>query len=261
MTELQVAARTQARVVWALMLRETRTLFGKHKLGYLWALINAVFSIGIFWTIRELAGFHPPQGLSTPVFLICGFIPYYLFSETSSGGMNAISGNRALLAYPQVFPLDLLVARALLHGAMYLLVGVILLGIAAALGHKVDLQNPAGALLALLLALLLGFGLGGLLSACNLMFPATARIVPMLMRVLFFTSGLFFSVEGLPAAARNILFYNPMSHLIEMLRGCFAEGYGARFVYLPYVAGLLLSVLALGLLLERYSRRYLDRAA
>jgi capsular polysaccharide transport system permease protein len=68
-------------------------------------------------------------------------------------------------------------------------------------------------------------------------------------------------VEGLPAAARNILFYNPMSHLIEMLRGCFAEGYGARFVYLPYVAGLLLSVLALGLLLERYSRRYLDRAA
>ena len=37
MKGLQSAARVQTRVIWALMLRETKTLFGKHKLGYLWA--------------------------------------------------------------------------------------------------------------------------------------------------------------------------------------------------------------------------------
>jgi capsular polysaccharide transport system permease protein len=47
MNGLGGAARNQGRVVWALMLRETKTLFGKHKLGYLWALINAAFSIGV----------------------------------------------------------------------------------------------------------------------------------------------------------------------------------------------------------------------
>ena len=62
MKGLQSAARVQTRVIWALMLRETKTLFGKHKLGYMWALINAAFSIGIFWAIRDFGGFLAPHG-------------------------------------------------------------------------------------------------------------------------------------------------------------------------------------------------------
>jgi capsular polysaccharide transport system permease protein len=248
-------------VIWALMLRETKTLFGKHKLGYLWAPINAAFTIGIFWTIRAMVGFHAPHGLSTPVFLLSGFIPWYLFSETVGGALNAIGGNRAILAYPQVFPLDLLVARTLLHGAMYLCVMTFLLAVAGFLGQPVALHDPPAMLVALTLALLLGFGVGTLCSAFNLMWPTTARIVPMILKVMFFVSGLFFSVENLPTSIRDILFFNPLTHLIELLRSSMSEGYTTSFVYLPYAFGFMLVALALGLLLERYSRNYLDTAA
>jgi capsular polysaccharide transport system permease protein len=258
MNGLGSAARIQRRVIWALMLRETKTLFGKHKLGYLWALINASFTIGIFWGIRELVGASAPQGLSIPVFLLGGFIPWYLFSETVSGAMNGVSGNRALLAYPQVFPIDILVARMLLHGAMYLCVLAILLTAACFSGYAVPLHDPAAMLIALSLALLLGFGVGACASAFNLMWPTTRLIVPMLLRMLFFTSGLFFSVEFAPAYVRNILFFNPLSHLIELLRNGLSEGYDSNFVSLSYVIGFLSLTLSLGLLLERYSRRYLD---
>ena len=95
-------------------------------------------------------------------------------------------------------------------------------------------------------------------SAFNLMWPTTRLIVPMLMRLLFFTSGLFFSVEFAPVYVRDILFYNPMSHLIELLRNGMSEGYEMSFVFLPYVAGFILLVFSLGLLLERYSRQYLN---
>ncbi len=211
-------ARIQRRVVWALMLRETKTLFGKHKLGYLWALINASFPIGIFWGIRELAGATAPQGMSIPVFLLGGFIPWYIFSETISGAMNGVSGNRALLAYPQVFPIDILLARALLQGAMYMCVLVILLSAAYFSGYAVPLNDPAAMLLALSLALLLGFGIGTVVSAFSLMWPTTRLIVSMILRMLFFTSRLFFFMEFALVYVRNILVYNPLSHQIELLR-------------------------------------------
>ncbi|MFZ0612360.1 MAG: ABC transporter permease [Desulfobacterales bacterium] len=259
MTGQSSAMRVQVRVIWALMLRETKTLFGKHKLGYLWALINAAFSIGIFWAIRDFGGFHAPHGMSTPVFLVGGFIPWYLFSETVSSGMNAVGGNRALLGYPQVFPLDILTARALLQGAMYLCVMAVLLGVAQAMAYRVTLRDPARVLEALVLSLLLGYGVGALCSALNLMWPTTARVVPLILRVMFFVSGLFFSVDALPLSAQRYLFFNPLSHLIESLRSGLSTGFSSRFVHLPYVFGFVLVTLFLGLLLERYSRRFMEQ--
>ncbi len=254
------AFRVQRRVVWALMLRETKTLFGKHKLGYLWAVINAAFQVGIFWAIREIAGFHPPHGMSTPAFLLGGFIPFYIFSNALTGGVNAISGNRALLVYPQVYPLDIIVARSALQGAVQSVVFVLLLCLAAILGQKVAVADLGAILTALALALILGFGAGTLCSALNLMQPVTSQIVPMLVRILFFTSGLFFALVDLPSAAQDILFYNPLCHIIVLARSGFIDGYGSDFIYLPYLAGFVLMLLALGLLLERYSRHFLDRA-
>ncbi len=251
--------RVQKRVVWALMLRETKTLFGKHKLGYLWAVINALFQVGMFWAIREIAGFQPPFGMSTPVFLLGGFIPFFIFSHGVSDGMSAIWANRSLLIYPQVFPLDPLVARVLLQGAMQTLVFAILMSLAWGLGQHVEIVNPHAVFIALLLALLLAFAGGTLCSALNLMWPTTSQIVPMVMRVLFFTSGLFFSIVDLPLVARSILFFNPLTHMIEYMRSGFVDGYGANYISLSYAFGCALLLLVVGLLLERYSRRYLDR--
>lgn len=258
-TELIEAIKVQKRVVWALMLRETKTLFGKHKLGYLWAVINASFQIGVFWGIREFGGFQPPHGMSTPVFLIGGFIPWLIFNQGVSNGMSAIWANRSLLTYPQVFPLDPLIARILLQSAVQTLVFVILMSTAWGIGQHVAIANPHAIFIGLWLALLLGFGGGSVCSALNLMWPTTSQLVPMLIRVLFFTSGLFFSVVDLPMAAQKILFYNPLTHMIEYLRYGFVAGYGEEYISLPYAFSFALILLVVGLLLERYSRRYLDR--
>ena len=92
------------------------------------------------------------------------------------------------------------------------------------------------------------------------MLPTTARIVPMVLRIGFFVSGLFFSVDSMPVKVREILFYNPLCHVIELMRSGFSAGYADNFISLPYLAAVTLVALALGLLLERYSRNYLDRA-
>ncbi len=260
MVSIVNGARIQRRVVWALMLRETKTLFGKHKLGYLWVLINASFQIGVFWGLREIAGMTAPHGLSTPIFLFGGFIPWLLFADTLTSCMNGISGNRALLSYPQVFPLDILVARTLLNAAVYCTTLGILLLIANLSGYNLSLHDPMSMLIVIILAPLLGFSVGLLCAAFNVMWPTTRLLVPMVVRILFFTSGIFFSVESAPLYVRNILFYNPISHLIELLRNAMSAGYESSFIYVPYVACFILVSLACGLLLERYTRQFLNDA-
>nr|WP_321465879.1 ABC transporter permease [uncultured Desulfobulbus sp.] len=258
-SSFQQALRVQRRVVWALMLRESKTLFGKHKLGYLWAVIQAAFNISVFWGIREIAGFQAPHGMSTPVFLLGGFVPWYIFSNGVTNGLHAIAGNRTLLNYPQVFPLDLLLARILLQGAMQTLVLVVLLIASYCIGQKVAIESPHAIFSALLLALTMGLGGGAACSAFNLIWPVTEQLVPMVLRLLFFTSGLFFSVIDLPVASQKVLSFNPLTHIIEMTRQGFVSGYGEQFISFPYVASVALVFLTIGLLLERYSRRYLDR--
>jgi capsular polysaccharide transport system permease protein len=124
-------------------------------------------------------------------------------------------------------------------------------------GYVAPLHEPAKILLALGMASLLGFGVGAIGSSLNLMLPTTARIVPMLLRLLFFTSGLFFSVSELPLKLQNILFFNPIAHIIELMRSGFSSTYPARFVSVSYVAGWVMASLAVGMLLERYSRNYI----
>ena len=87
----------QGRVIMALILREVHTLYGSSRLGYLWAVIQTMFGIGIFWGIREIAGARAPHGMSVLMFLLAGFGLWATFSETLTKCMSAVSGNKAPL--------------------------------------------------------------------------------------------------------------------------------------------------------------------
>ena len=124
----------QGRVIMALILREVHTLYGSSRLGYLWAVIQTMFGIGIFWGIREIAGARAPHGMSVLMFLLAGFGLWATFSETLTKCMSAVSGNKALLTFPQVTPLDLMLSRTVVVWGTQLSSGCVITGIAAFCG-------------------------------------------------------------------------------------------------------------------------------
>ena len=94
----------QGRVIMALILREVHTLYGSSRLGYLWAVIQTMFGIGIFWGIREIAGARAPHGMSVLSFLACGFAlghiqrnayQMYECGQRQQGAFNLSAGNAA----------------------------------------------------------------------------------------------------------------------------------------------------------------------
>src|SRR5688500_5178835 len=73
---------TQTDVVTALILRETRTRFGRNRLGYLWALIEPTVVIFTFYVVLMFAGRGHPPGMGLFAFVATGVVPYTLFTNS-----------------------------------------------------------------------------------------------------------------------------------------------------------------------------------
>ena len=178
----------QGRVIMALILREVHTLYGSSRLGYLWAVIQTMFGIGIFWGIREIAGARAPHGMSVLMFLLAGFGLWATFSETLTKCMSAVSGNKALLTFPQVTPLDLMLSRTVVVWGTQLSSGCVITGIAAFCGTSLYVSDWTGLFAAFLLTPLLGLGCGMLCASLAVFWPTLEKIVSMILRILFFAS-------------------------------------------------------------------------
>ena len=253
------AMSTQIRVVHALILREVHTLYGHTSLGYLWALIQGAFSIAVIWALRTLLGSRAPHGMSELTYLVVGFCVWNIVSQTWNKCMAAVDGNRALLTFAQVTPLDIMAARAAVVWCTCVLNACILLGIGAVFGHRVLIADLPMLLLSLALAGLLGLGLGLLFGALAVYLKALYNLVPMVTQVLFFASGIFFSVTIFAKKVGDFLLLNPIMQLIEMTRSSLCPGYMNTYIDVEYVLSCVAVLFPLGLLLERYTRRKQQR--
>jgi len=249
---------TQLQVVNALLLRETKTRFGVTRLGYLWALIEPALWIGMFAAFYGTFGHLATPGVNIVAFITCGIIPFALFRDCCTRCMVAISSNIGLLFYPQVRPLDLVIARAILEIVTCIIVfGLFLLGVALWDG-KLNVENWLEMLLGLVLAGGLGSSFGLLCCGLSVFNDNVERLLPSLLRPLMWFSAVFHSVDSVPNGYRDFLLWNPLVHATEMVRDGYIPGYGARHIDYFYPIGWIVVMLFLGLTLERAARRRLE---
>lgn len=247
----------QGRVIYALMMREVHTIYGTSRLGYLWALIQTMWGIAVFWGMRYALGARAPHGMHILMFLLVGFGFFNMFSGTLNKCMSAVYGNRSLLTFPQVTPVDLMISRAVIVWATELVAALLFIGIGLLLGMTVHVNDFGGLLVLLILTPLLGLGVGMTCASLAVLYPTLEKIVPMVMRIMFFASGLFYSATTLPSYVLKYLRYNPMLQIIEWGRVCLSRGYSTMTFSPLYLVSVTACSLCLGLLLERYVRRRL----
>ena len=257
MTEFFQAFGIQSRVVHAFILRETRTRFGKTRLGYLWALFEPLAYILTMVGIFSALGQSAPIDADITLFFFSGVVPFLMFSKMMTSLSTAIDSNHQLLTYPQVKTLDIMVARLILEFSTLFLVAVIYLVVTYLLGTFHGIEHTAAAIAGLVMASLLGAAAGLIGSIAKLYMPAYSNFQGVLSRIMFFTSGIFFVADGLPLALQEWLWYNPVLHLTEWVRSSFFYGFESRFYELSYPGGCILFLLFMGLCAERVSRHKL----
>ncbi len=242
------ALEMQGRVVLAIMLRETKSRYGEHKLGFVWVLIEPILFIAGFAAIRAIVGFNPPHGMGAELFMLTGMVPFLLFRGTMQQVSGAISANKALLSFPQVTTFDLILARALLEFATIASVFFILSLLLIAFGIEIRIQYPLQFFSGCVLLFIIGLGTGAALGSLAPFVPSVKQLSQHLFgRPLLFTSGIFFTVDQFPESAQNILLYNPLLHYIEYARSAFFASFESRHYDLNYAGLFGLIVLVFGL--------------
>jgi len=242
------------RVITALMLRGMDTKFGRSAGGYFWAIAEPLGGIVLLSIAFSLALRSPPIGTSFLLFYATGTIPFRGFNAMAGAVSSAIGVNRGLLAYPVVEPLDAVFARfALNFMTDFMVAAALFTGIIwfNSLIVSLDLVIIAEAFV---LGALLGLGIGTLNCVLFGLFPTWKNIWSVLTRPLFIMSGVLFLFEDVPAHFRDILWYNPVAHVISLMRSGFYGTYDAVHVSKLYVLGIAaLTFVIGGYLLRRYA--------
>ncbi|MEL6217568.1 MAG: ABC transporter permease [Pseudomonadota bacterium] len=248
------ALTASARVIAAVMLRDIRTRFFNHGLGYLVAILWPIAHILILLAFYTLLGRHAPYGESIALFFATALTPFMAWNYMSRFIMLSLVMNRPLLAFPAVKILDILYGRALLELLASAAMVALLLLLAFAAGIDPRPADLVDASLAMGAALVLGLGCGMLSAVIAMVMPGWVTIYTLIIICSYILSGILFVPAAMPAYIGDWLSWVPTLHLVEWMRVAFYEGYPDRLLSREYVLGWAVATLLAGLLVERAIR-------
>ena len=247
------------RTITALILREMITTYGRSPGGYLWAVLEPVAGIALLTLIFSTAFRAPALGTNFPIFYATGMIPFLMYNDISGKVALSLLFSKPLLAYPAVTYLDAIIARFIVNLLTQLMVAYITLtGILLIFETRLVPDYPT-IIEGFALTALLALGVGVMNCFLFSRFPVWQRAWSILMRPMFIISGIFFLFDTIPLPYRDYLWYNPLVHIIGLMRRGFYSSYDANYVSVSYLVGLSLALLLTGLfLLRRFHRDLLN---
>ena len=243
----------QKAVVFALFVREMKTRFGKYRLGYVWALLEPMAHVIVLSIIWSAMGRTEFAGISVPLFLVTGIVPFLFFQKTTSQCMNAVESNRGLFNYRQVRPVDPVLARIILESFIFFASYLMLLFIAGwFLDNEIAVHDLLGLIVINALLYLITFGVGLTFSVYGTLYPEIMKMVPMLVfRPMYFMSGVLFPLSAIPTEYHHWLLWNPLLHVVELNHLSYFRNFESGDVSLLYVTLFALASTTFGLLSYR----------
>lgn len=247
------------RTVTALMLREMSSTYGRSPGGYVWAVLDPVGGIVMLSVVFSFIIRAPALGTNFPLFYATGFLPFMMYTDLGAKLMGAIRFSKPLLAYPGVTWLDAVLGRFVLNTLTHLAVFCLVSGGILILFRTGAILDMPAILNALAMAAALGLGVGMLNCFLASVFPVWQTFWSILTRPMFIISGVFFLYDAMPPLAREVLWYNPLIHVVSEMRRGFYGTYDPVFVSSAYVYGIAGICLLLGMVfLGRYHRDILN---
>ncbi|WP_144984566.1 ABC transporter permease [Halomonas sp. C22] len=247
------------RSVWyAMFVREALSRTMGDRMGWFWMIFEPVAFVGIMVAMRSfIRGGRLIVNAEFIPWLIAGLMGFMLVREGMMRGMGAIDGNKALFAYRQVQPVDPVLVRNFLEGALRSLVFLIFIGGGLMLGLDMYPDNAVRVMAAWLSLWSLGLGLGLVTSVAATLVPEIGKVIRMLSLPLMILSGVIIPLNSLPHWLLEYLMLNPIPHGLETLRLGFFEKYqvvhGTSMLYFWLFT---LTLISVGLLMHL---RFVDR--
>jgi len=242
-------------VMHAVILRDIRSRFFNHGLGFLIVPLFPVAHMGILLAFYSVIGKKSAFGDDLRLFFASGLMPIMIFMYVSRFMSISLLANKMMMAFPVVRLLDIVLARALLEFIAMVLSIVVMFIILLSTGSDPYPYDTAQALQAVFFVTLLSIGMGIIASVFTAAAPFFAVIYGLSMAIFYLTSGAPVYLHVFPEQLVYICSWNPVFHAVEWMRTAYYLGYPDQSLDKGYLIGWALGSLAVGLILERLMRR------
>ncbi len=237
----------QRRVIWALLLREVLTRFGRHNIGFLWLFVEPMlFTLGVTAIWSAINATH---GSSLPIvaFAITGYSSVLLWRNMPARCIGSLAPNLSLLYHRNVRPIDIYLSRLLLEAAGATMSFVFLSLFFIFIGWLDWPEDILKICAAWVMIAWFGASLAILLGALSERSETIEKLWHPAAYLLFPLSGAAFLVDALPKAAQDVVLWLPMVHGVEYLREGFFGSQMTAHYDLSYMAfaNLLLTITGL----------------
>jgi capsular polysaccharide transport system permease protein len=253
-TKPATAFGVQWRIIYALVLRDMRTRYGRTFFGYLFIIVLPLSHLVVLMSARLIVKRFMPVGPDYTLFIAAGVLPYILCLYPARMMMFCLHVNQPLLLFPIVKPIDVIFARAILETIVAFAVVAVFLVSLYAIDVRIEPLDAVQATEAVLSAIFFGISYGFFSAVIYKMTRAWIAFLLVSIAFMFATSGAYFVPSELPPELRNIIWFNPLMHSVEWLRYAYCEGYGEGLLSREYLLGFSSVLFLAGLVMERAFR-------
>ncbi|HGY9073007.1 TPA: ABC transporter permease, partial [Escherichia coli] len=115
-------------------------------------------------------------------------------------------------------PIDTIIARTLLESFIYVYVYVFLMFIIWLAGEYFQIIRPLQLIGAWSLLIVLSYSIGVIFMVIGKKSPEMQKILPILIKPLYFISCIMFPLHAIPKQYWSYLLWNPLIHVVELSR-------------------------------------------
>lgn len=187
-------------------------------LGVLWAFVQPVTTIIIFWFVFEV-GFKsmPVDNFPFILWLMAGMVPWFFFAESLQSATQSISSN-SFLVKKVVFRVSLLPIIQIISAFVVHLFFVFFLLFMFLYYNYAPTLYWLQILYYILYTVILVLGISWLTSSIVIFFKDLGQIIAMAIQFGFWLTPIFWSINMLPIEYQEMIKYNPAYYITEGYR-------------------------------------------
>jgi lipopolysaccharide transport system permease protein len=204
--------------------RDIKVRYKQTLIGIAWALLRPLLTMMIFSFVFGKIARFPSDGISYPLLVFAGLLPWQFFSTGLSEASNSLIGNERLIS-KVYFPRLIIPASSIITSLVDFLISLALMFMLMIWYGMMPSVNLVFLPLFILMAFFASFGVGLWLTALNVKYRDFKHVVPFLVQLGLYISPVGFTsavaANMIPEKMRGLYYLNPVAGVIDGFRWCF----------------------------------------
>lgn len=235
-------------LAFKLAMSEFRLRYKNSVLGFFWSLLEPLLMLVVLYVV--FTNLMRVNVEHYQLFLLMGIISWNMLSRGTTMSLSSILGKPSLVQ-KVYFPREVLVISSSITALLMTLLEFIVFGIFMLVFNVVPAITIVYFPLILFVEFLLILGISFGLAALNVYYRDMQYIWAVVLQAGFFASPIIYPVSIIPEKYLWIIMLNPMTRIIDMLRGAVIYSASPIFGDVIFITAAAFGVLAVGYLIFR----------